>query len=232
MQNFKIRFVVATRNNKEDFYNDTLLGKFLKLYTGLYELDLYESNSKGLPEVYNKSIAKSINEPAVLIFAHDDIYIMDFWWFLRIHESLNFFDIVGVVGNQRRLPMQPTWACADGLVIDNRPTVDTEYISGCVAIGNGTYLPDRLSNAGPSFREVKLLDGLMLIVRSKTLIDNNIMFDERFNFHHYDMDFCRQAELKGLKMGTWGIPVIHESTGYADDSWRSSLKRYYEKWGS
>lgn len=232
MQNSKIRFVVATRKNKEQFHQETLLGKCLQLYNGLFELDLYESNTKGLSEVYNNSIAKSKNDPAILIFAHDDIYLMDFWWSVRVRESLNMFDIVGVAGNQRRLPMQPTWSCADGLVVNGRPTIDTDYISGCVAIGNGNSLPIKLSNAGPAFREVKLLDGLILIVQSHKLHDNNLFLDERFSFHHYDMDFCRQAELKKLKMGTWGIPIIHESTGTADETWRLSIESYFKKWGS
>lgn len=223
----KIRFVVATRKCANGFYNETLLGKCLKLYDGLYEIDLYAENRKGLSEVYNQSIIKSKYDPAILIFAHDDIYLMNFWWCVQIRESLNTFDIVGVAGNQRRSPHQPTW-----LHSDQNLTIDYEYASGCVAVGNGDCLPIRLNNAGPSYREVKLLDGLIMIVHSQKLLENDLKFDERFKFHYYDLDFCRQAELKGLKMGTWGIPIIHESTGYGDDQWRRSMKIYFDKWAS
>lgn len=225
MDNLKIRFVVATKKNKDHFFDDTLLGRSLRLYEGIYELDLYDCNNRGLPEVYNKSIVKSQFDPAILVFAHDDVYLMNFWWSVQVREALGSFDIVGVAGNQRRLPHQPTW-----LHSDMNLTIDYEYISGCVAIGNEFSLPIRLSNAGPSFREVKLLDGLLLIAQSNTLLNNNLMFDERFMYHFYDMDFCRQAELCGLKLGTWGIPVIHASTGVGDDRWRAGMCSYFEKW--
>lgn len=227
MRDSKIRFVVATRKRQSDFYTDTLLGRCLQLYKGLYELDLYDCNERGLPEVYNKSILKSDGDPAILVFAHDDVYLMNFWWCVQIRESLNSFDIVGVVGNQRRLPHQPTW-----LHSDQNLTVDYEYISGCVAIGDGFCIPAKLSNAGPSFREVKLLDGLLLVAHSHNLLNSGIKFDERFMYHFYDLDFCRQAEILGLKMGTWGIPVIHASTGVADEHWRAAMASYFSKWGS
>ena len=53
-----------------------------------------------------------------------------------------------------------------------------------------------------------------------------------FDFHFYDLDFCRQAELKGLKMGTWSISVIHESRGnLGPQGWWKAYKKYFEKWG-
>jgi GT2 family glycosyltransferase len=80
---------------------------------------------------------------------------------------------------------------------------------------------------------VKLLDGLLLAVRSETLRRHAIFFDERFEFHLYDMDFCRQAELKSLRMGTWTLSVIHESRGaYNTPSWHSACADYFSKWGS
>jgi hypothetical protein len=41
-----------------------------------------------------------------------------------------------------------------------------------------------------------VLDGLLLAARSETLLSNQLTFDERFDFHFYNMDFCRQAEEK------------------------------------
>jgi len=47
----------------------------------------------------------------------------------------------------------------------------------------------------------------------------------------YDMDFCRQAELKDLKMGTWDISVLHDSLGrLGTDSWNAGYKKYLDKW--
>ena len=55
--------------------------------------------------------------------------------------------------------------------------------------------------------------GVMLVADSRRLIDTGLRFDPQFAFHFYEMDFCRQAELKGLRLGTWPISIVHESGG-------------------
>lgn len=223
----KIRFVCATKMNGRDFHDKALLGRCLKLYGGLFELDLYESNSLGLPLVYNASIEKSKLDPAILVFVHDDIYLMDFWWNMQIREALKHFQIVGVAGNSRRLPNQPTWIHSDLAM-----NFDYENISGCVGFGDGVGLPERLYISGPVPRSAKILDGVFLACYSETLVKNAIKFDEKFAFHYYDMDFCRQADEKGVTMGTWQISILHQSLGLMDDAWRESQIKYFEKWGN
>ena len=72
----------------------------------------------------------------------------------------------------------------------------------------------------------------MLAMRKRTLVEHDLWFDERFDFHFYDMDFCRQAEAKGLRMGTSPINVIHQSFGnYGNPSWLNSYAIYLNKWG-
>ncbi len=222
----KIRFVCATKESETNFHENTLLGRCLKLYAGLFELDLYDSNQHGLPFVYNLSIEKSKTDPSILVFIHDDVYLMDFWWNVKIREGLDNFDIVGVAGNSRRQPNQPSWIHS-GLDMN----FDLEHISGCVGLGNDNYLPDKLYISGPVPRSAKLLDGLFLACDSETLLNHDLRFDPKFTFHYYDMDFCRQADLKGLHMGTWQISILHESLGLMDNNWREGQKIYFEKWG-
>ena len=40
--------------------------------------------------------------------------------------------------------------------------------------------------------------GSLLAAPCDVLLDNGVFFDDRFNFHFYDMDFCRTAEQLGL----------------------------------
>ena len=131
-----------------------------------------------------------------------------------------------MAGNKRRVPKQPSWA-----FIDDKLTWDgSENLSGFV--GHGKGIPDyRLSIFGQPCQEVKLLDGLFIACYSKTLLSNNIRFDECFDFHFYDLDLCRQAEKKGLKMGTWPISVVHESGGaFGNKAWKAGYSKYLEKW--
>ncbi len=224
-----IKIVVATRVDGASFETETALGKSIAPFKKLpfVQVRLFASNKHGLPTVYNKAIDESKDDgESILLFAHDDIHICDFFWFRQIINGLNMFDIIGLAGNKRRVHKQPSWA-----FIDDKHTWDSaENLSGVV--GHGTGIPDyKLSFFGPPGQEVKLLDGLFVACYSKTLLSNNIRFDERFDFHFYDLDFCRQAEEKGLKMGTWPTSVVHESLGAFDnDAWKEGYSRYLNKW--
>ena len=85
---------------------------------------------------------------------------------------------------------------------------------------------------GEPRQEVKLLDGVMMPVRSRTLLETHLRFDPLFEFHFYDLNLCRQAELRGLRMGTWAISAIHASAGRLGcEAWRDSYRSYLEKYG-
>ena len=223
-----IRVVCATRKDREDFYSATALGKSLSLYRPpAVELRLFAGNTLGLSAVYNMAIEESAGEQEILLFVHDDLHLCDFHWAGRLREGLAAFDIVGLAGNRRRVPGQPGWGMTDEkLTAEQRGN-----LSGIVAHGKG-FPAESVNVFGPPGQRVALLDGLFLAVRSRTLQSKSLRFDERFDFHFYDLDFCREAERAGLAMGTWPIAVVHESRGgYVSDSWRQGYERYLEKWG-
>jgi hypothetical protein len=222
----KFRFVCATRASREKFFTDTALGRSLKLYRyNFVDLRLFPGNSASLSVVYNQALQEAVLDPAILLFVHDDVHLLDFFWPVHVLAALESFDVVGVAGNRRRMPHQAVW------FLDANRVFDRDNLSGTVAHGRG-FPPENLSFYGPSCQEVKLLDGLLLIARSQTLLAKQICFDERFDFHFYDLDFCRQAEAKGLKMGTWTLAVIHESAGELSPAWQAAYEKYLEKWQS
>ena len=224
----KVRVVCATRESKENFPLRTALGRSLALYQTLFELRLFPSNALGLPSVYNAAIRESADDPAILVFMHDDVHLLDFYWPARIAQGLSKFDVIGLAGNRRRVPGQPGWR-----FLDDRFTRDhRENFSGVVALGRA-WPPDFLNAYGPPAQEVKLLDGLLLAAHSETLLTKQVLFDEAFDFHFYDLDFCRTAEIRGLRMGTWAINVMHESDGaFGTPGWRQAYQRYIGKWQS
>ena len=225
---FDIRLVCATRETAEDFSARSALGRSLELYASLFQLRLFPSNSRGLPSVYNTAIRESAANPAILVFIHDDVHLLDFYWPTRIFNGLQKFDIIGLAGNRRRLDRQPGWRFLD----DTFARDDRQNLSGIVA--HGKHWPaDYIGAYGSPGHEVKLLDGVLLAARSETLLANDLLFDEIFAFHFYDLDFCRSAEQRGLRMGTWGISVMHESDGaFGTPAWREGYARYLSKWKS
>lgn len=224
------RFVCATRETAADFPTKTPLGRSLAPYlrSPQIELKLFAENRQGLPRLYNEAIRDAASRPAILIFLHDDVHLCDFFWAMHVISGLRVFDVIGLAGNKRRVPRQPSWYYADERFTRDAP----ENLSGIVGHGSG-FPPGNISYYGPPGQQVKLLDGLFLAVHSDTLRARHVEFDERFDFHFYDMDFCRAAEVKGLRLGTWTVSVIHESGGnFASESWRAAYGRYLEKWQS
>ena len=78
---------------------------------------------------------------------------------------------------------------------------------------------------------MQLLDGVLIAARVSSLLDAGVRFDERFDFHFYDLDFSRQANAAGLAVGTWQISATHVSVGnYKTDGWIRGREVYRDKW--
>lgn len=223
----KIKVVVATRASEDEFFSSTALGQSLRHSMPSHvDVRLFSENTLGLPLLYNLAIDECVEEPSVLVFMHDDLYLLDYFWSSRILDGLDQFDVIGLAGNTRRVPKQPSWA----FVSDQFQWDDFQFLSGVLAHGKG-FLPDEISAYGPPRQRVQLIDGVFIAVRSQTMIENKIRFDERFDFHFYDMDLCRQLEAAGLSVGTWDIAAQHGSGGnFLSESWRGSYAKYMEKW--
>jgi hypothetical protein len=89
----------------------------------------------------------------------------------------------------------------------------------------------RVCYYGPTPRDCQLLDGLFLAINTAKLVEKAVKFDEQFDFHFYDLDFCRECLKRKLKLGTWPISVTHASGGaYGSPEWESAEERYLLKW--
>jgi hypothetical protein len=223
----KVRVVCATRAERDAFFASTALGRSLSVHRpAAVELRVFARNTTGLPSVYNAAIDESAADPAILLFIHDDVHLCDFHWTDTLNTALEQFAIVGVAGNRRRVARQPAWC-----FLDERFTPDRrENLSGVIGHGRG-FPAERIEVFGPSRQRVSLLDGVLLAVKSETLRAKALRFDERFDFHFYDLDFCRQAESAGLSMGTCPLSLVHESKGsFGGEGWRRGYERYLEKW--
>ena len=223
-----VRIVCATRSSRENFLTHTLTGKSIKsfIYTSKVEGRLFPENKIGLGEVYNKAIEEARTSPAILVFMHDDAVIGDYFWADRIRSAIKEYQIIGVAGNTHRSPRQSSWCFLD----DKWTWDDVKNLSGCIGHG-ASFPPSKVLPYGPSGKECKLLEGLLLAANSEILNNVNLKFDPRFRFHFYDMDFCRQAELLGLRMGTFSLALMHASAGGFDSpDWREAYQDYLDKW--
>jgi len=223
-----IEIVTASRLGEQEFWKSSPLGVSLRRLAsdGRLSLQVALSNRAGLPEVYNARISAQ-NRSQVVVFVHDDVWIDDYFLADRVLAGLEAFDVVGVAGNRRRVPNQRAWHYVSA---PGRPQ-DRESLSGAIAHGKTPF--GRVSSYGPVPAECELLDGVFLAARLRTLLERSVRFDPLFDFHFYDLDFCRSARLAGLRLGTWPICMTHQSNGLAFESapWINAYGKYLKKWG-
>ena len=213
-----VRIVCATREEgQKDFIAKTALGRSLVPWAEDPRLQvmIFYGNRRPLGEVYNQAIERARDNPAHLVFVHDDVQLLDFEWPDMIVEGLQYWQVLGVAGNRRRVPGQPAWAFVDAQLTPDSAV----HLSGVVGHGREGVVC-RISRYGRSGQRCLLLDGLLLAARSQVLNEHGLRFDPQFAFHFYDLDFCRQAEARGVSMGTWPLQVVHGSGGdYENEAW-------------
>lgn len=223
-----IDIISASRKSESEFWSNSALGLSLKrlAYDNRLVPRISFENKRGLPEVYNSYIL-SQDKTDIVVFMHDDVWIDDYFFADRIIDGCAKFDVIGVAGNRRRVPNQPAWA-----FIDDRFTWDERSnLSGSIA--GGTYPFGNVSFFGPAPAECEFLDGVFLAAKKSVLKDNQVLFDPLFDFHFYDMDFCRNVRKNNLRLGTWPICITHQSGGaFGSLPWQEKCALYLKKWGT
>ncbi len=223
----RLVIISATRYSEPEFWQSSALGQSLSRlsFDSRIRSLLAYSNRAGLSIVYNHCLSL-MQEDETALFVHDDVWLEDFALCEHLQAGLDVFDLVGVAGNKRRRSGQPSWC-----FLDKSWTFDDKTnLSG--RVGYGDFPFGSVQQYGPLPCECELLDGVLMGVRRSTLDKAGIRFDTRFDFHFYDLDFCRQLRGAGLKIGTWPICVTHQSAGaFGSHSWEAGYKSYLEKWG-
>ena len=229
-----IQLVSATQVPKGSFWSATYLGRSLRRFPDGLRPSLRVacgnsgSSARGLSEIFNQAL-DSADPGTDLVFLHDDVYLND--WFLGAHvaAALERFDIVGVAGSANPDPAQPSW----GLQFDAdlNPLGWQPELRRSGAVNHFDYGCPEVTVYGPTPLPCALLDGVFLAARASLLQQRGVRFDNRFKFHCYDLDFCRSALEKQLRLGTWPIAVTHNSGGnYSSSAFKESARLYLDKW--
>lgn len=225
-----ICFIGATRLSEQEFWTQSPLGLGLKplLSDPTLSTRIAFKNAEGLPTVYNRAIREA-EDSQLLVFLHDDIWLEDPDFILKIRTALQKYDIVGVAGNTRISKHQPAWLFR--CIEHGRFIWDSEYLSG--AVRHGTPGKSDPAVYGPTPARCELMDGVFLAGHRHILLRSKVLFDEQFQFHFYDMDFCRTARRAGLSLGTWPLDILHVSQGaFGSPGWREGYALYFKKWKS
>lgn len=229
-----ILFICATKLQEDDFWERSATGRSLALLEQQQQSpslrmrwDIAYDNTLGLPAIYNAGLDRA-GDADIVVFLHDDIWFRA--GFLEaVEEGLQEFHVIGAVGNMRCLPAQPSWLYMRVNSREGWVDEDPAFLSGVAQHGSPEVF-DRQDH-GHHRSACELLDGLLLAADAHALRKVNARFDERFDFHFYDLDFCRNARSLGLHLGTWPLDLIHESGGhFGSERWIASYVKYLDKW--
>ncbi|MGV3581612.1 MAG: tetratricopeptide repeat protein [Methylophilus sp.] len=222
-----VQVVSATRMSEQDFWTQSALGRSLNRHLkkdARLSTSIAFNNTRGLSTIFNESI-ENAEDDAVLVFIHDDVWIDEEQFADVVLAGLQQFDVIGVAGNKRRVANQPAWP-----FIDADFTWDSkENLSG--RVGHGEHAFGQISDYGAVPASCELLDGVFLAAKKRTLVAKQVMFDDQFDFHFYDLDFCRTAKKAGLSLGTWAVNLTHQSAGaFGSELWKHHYVGYLKKW--
>lgn len=212
-------FVVATQYSEKDFWEKSQMAFFLDKSGYKQNSFIIYENKEGLPKVYNSFITEE-NIFKRLIFVHDDVIIEDLFWEEKLTLAFEKYDIVGLAGSKKCDLTSPV--CAWHLMCSREDLVGEVAHSHQKKIWTTIF--------GPTESRALILDGLFLAVNVKKLLETNTRFDENFQFHHYDMTFCINANKNKLKMGVYPIRVVHFGLGDSMNSqeWKESAQKFKE----
>jgi len=228
-----VLIVTATKSkNIEEFQTRPLFKSLNRLYDHYknvpncsFDYVIIPNNSDGLSKVYNQFITEE-NNSKILLFVHDDLEIEEIALIEKLNEAIEKFDIVGLAGTNDFKIGDVTWH-----LNNTGQWRDKDKLSGTV----GHKIDGKFFNSvfGEVPKRCIVIDGLFIAINVEKVLEKDWKFDESFNFNFYDLSSCLSANTKGLKLGTWNIPVIHYSggggpNGYGSEPWKQDAQKFVD----
>ena len=228
MNKIKIEILVATSLSIEDYEKSCcgiILSKLIEFTNmeGKYVVTrrLETNNATGIPALVNSRIEKT--DADYLVFIHDDVELRDICFADILTQYHKDFSILGLAGSKRQ-----NYSAIDVCTWD-RSSEYTAYWSGFVAHKQKEEnITSNFFGVIPSI--VCVLDGLFLSFHVDNVRKANLVFDEQFEFHHYDLSMCLDAHKKGLTLSTIPLFVLHHSIGELDGNWQQSASNFFQKY--
>jgi len=205
----------STREHNPEFI------EYLKKSSGFKKLEVIEKINKGdksLSEVYNEILSEAKTD--IILFCHDDIYFDTNSWYNKLMKHFEKYDfgIIGMAGTTS-MPKSGMW------------WQDRKKMVGIVNHEqDGKKWESKYSESfGNSILETVIIDGLFMAV-DRTKLKKN--FNEEFKgFHFYDIPFCFENYLEGVKIGViTNIRITHKSIGMTNEQWEENRKLFESKY--
>jgi hypothetical protein len=217
--NLPVSVVISTR-----IIDDKYLKHVEKMFSHpktqilIYENDGVES----LTQIYNIGLKDSVND--IVVFMHDDLILETSNItpkIVKLFEKHSEYGIIGIAGTDK---------LTSGVWWESR-----ENMFGVVGhLHEGKRHVNHYSKSvfNDVLKDVVVVDGLFIMVHKKRIKKE---FNEEFGgFHFYDISFCVDNILEGVKIGlTTKIGLTHKSIGMPNKHWEKNklfFEAIYEKY--
>jgi GT2 family glycosyltransferase len=189
------------------------------------ELNLKHNNTKmGLSEYYNQCLDEYSNMYDYIILCHDDVEFINIDLAFQVSKALEVYDVIGVAGSiNPQIKDKNLWH----LMSDRK---DLRGLAGHSWEQTNNEMV--VTSFGPTPSRVAIIDGVFMAINAKKISKTKTRFDEKFMFHHYDIDFSLQCNRDRLKIGVWPILLDHSSPGLREfnKNWEESNLYFKNKW--
>ena len=176
------------------------------------------NNGESLTTCYNRGLKEAKNN--IVVFCHDDITIETKQWgekLIKLFERNPEYAILGVAGT-KFMPESGRW------------WENPKKMYGRVAHTHEgkTWLSSYSADLGKEIEETVIVDGLFFGI-DKTKIKKEFN-EEVEGFHFYDINFCFENYLEGVKIGvTTIVRVNHKSIGMTNEQWEVNRQIFSDK---
>lgn len=209
-----ISVVYCTKEHKPEYI------EHVRKSSGLKDIEIIEyiNHGESLTKFYNKGLLETKNN--IVVFCHDDLIMNSNNWGKKIlnHFNNTDFGILGVAGTTDLSESGRWWD-------------DNTKMLGQVRHQHEGKSWDSIycSNFGESILPSVIVDGLFFVVNKERI---KVNFDENVNgFHFYEIDFCFNNHLNGVKVGVMSnIRITHKSIGMTNEEWEINRLQFVNKY--
>jgi glycosyltransferase involved in cell wall biosynthesis len=204
----------STRTHNPEFI------EYLKKSSGFKKIEVIEkinNGTKSLAQTYNEILSESKTD--IVVLCHDDIYFDTNSWYHKLikHFDKSDFGIIGMAGTTYMPASGMWWEDRRKMIgIVNHESEGKKWTS--------KYADDLNNN----IKQTVIVDGLFIAIHKKRIKQN---FNEDFKgFHFYDIPFCFENHLSGVKVGViTNIRITHKSIGQTNEQWEKNRILFSEK---
>ena len=204
----------STRESKPEFI------EYLKKSSGFKKIEVIEkinNGDKSLAQTYNEILSEAKTD--IVVLCHDDIYFDTNSWYHKLikHSDKSDFGIIGMAGTTYMPASGMWWEDRRKMIgIVNHESEGKKWTS--------KYADDLNNN----IKQTVIVDGLFIAIHKKRIKQN---FNEDFKgFHFYDIPFCFENHLSGVKVGViTNIRITHKSIGQTNEQWEKNRILFSEK---